>query len=184
MSILRKKVYQYLYTTLFAASVFLLSAQTPANREYQIKAVFIFNFTQFVEWPVNTFATPQSPLIIGVLGQDPFGSYLDETVANEKVNEHPMIIKRFRHVEDIKECHLLFIQSAETVKMPQIISSLKGRSILTISDASNFMKQGGMIRFFTIDNKIQFQINPEAAKASGLTISSKLLRLAEIVVPK
>jgi hypothetical protein len=184
MSDLRKRAYQYIYVTLLTASAFILSAQTPVNREYQIKAVFIFNFTQFVEWPANTFATPQSPLIIGILGQDPFGSYLDETVASEKVNEHPMIIKRFRRVEDVKECHLLFIHSAETAKMPQILSSLKGKSVLTISDASNFIKQGGMIRFFTIDNKIQFQINPEAAKTEGLTISSKLLRLAEIVVPK
>ncbi|MGN6646828.1 MAG: YfiR family protein [Cytophaga sp.] len=184
MSFLRKKTYQYIYAVLLAASAFILSAQTPVNREYQIKAVFIFNFTQFVEWPANTFATPQSPLIIGILGQDPFGSYLDQTIASEKVNGHPMIIKRFQRIEDIKECHLLFIHAAETVKMPQIISNLKGKSVLTVSDASGFIKQGGMIRFFTVDNKIQFQINPDAAKAAGLTISSKLLRLAEIVVPK
>src|SRR2546421_10219007 len=85
------------------------SAQTGPSREYQVKAVFLFNFAQFVEWPPAAFAGANSPLVIGILGQDPFGAYLDETVRNEKVNNRLLEIQRYHRVEDIKTCHILFI---------------------------------------------------------------------------
>lgn len=163
--------------------MFILSSQTPQVREYQIKALFLFNFTQFVEWPSDAFSEPNAPLVIGILGADPFGPYLDETIANEEANGHPLIIDRYRNMEEVKTCHILFINSQEINKVA-LNESLKERSILTVSDAPNFIQEGGMIRFFIKSNKIQFQINPNAAKMAGLNISSKLLRLAEIVIPK
>ena len=183
MSILKRVISKYLYSFLLGGCLFSLVAQMPANREYQVKAVFIFNFTQFVEWPANVFSGSNAPLVIGILGQDPFGSYIDQTVAGEKVKDHPLVVQRYRTIEEVKECHILFIDRTEAANMKHIVTSLKGKSILTVSDAANFIGQGGMIRFITESNKIQFQINPEAAKAANLTISSKLLRLAEIVVP-
>jgi hypothetical protein len=165
--------------------VLLLTAQTPGTREYQLKAVFIFNFTQFVEWPSASFSNAQSPLVIGILGKDPFGNYLEEALSNEKVNGHSLVAHRYNSIEEIeKECNLLYINLPESAKTEKALSSLKGHSILTVSDDPNFLKQGGMIRFYTKENKIQLQINPEAAKSANLTISSKLLRLAEIVTPK
>ena len=168
---------------LFICSMFL-SAQTSPSKEYQIKAVFLFNFTQFVEWPASAFSQSEMPLIIGVLGNNPFGNYLNEAVFNEKANNHPLIVQYYNTLEEIKNCHILFINLTEKGKLEQALKSLKGKSILTVSDASGFLKQGGIIRFFTQDNKIQFQINPEAAKEVELLVSSKLLRLAEIVIPK
>ena len=162
----------------------VLTAQIAPSQQHQVEAVFLFNFTQFVEWPANNFSTPETPLVIGVLGKNPFGTYLNETVSNEKVNQHPLIVQYYNTPEEIKTCHILFINLPETNKLEQVVTSLRGRNILTVSDAPNFLKQGGVIRFFTKDNKIQFQINPEAAKASDLIVSSKLLRLAEIVIPK
>src|SRR5258708_59565 len=84
-----------------------LPAQTAASKEYQIKAAFLYNFTQFVSWPPEAFSEPQSPLVIGILGDDPFGSFLDEMVSGEKVNNRPLVVKRYRSVEDIKGCHVL-----------------------------------------------------------------------------
>jgi hypothetical protein len=184
MSILRNILYKNLFASLLIGCAIFLSAQTPVSREYQVKAVFLFNFTQYVEWPVNAFPGSQSPLVIGILGEDPFGSFLDGTISGEVVSGHPLVIQRYRNAEDAKACHILFISRSEENNIPQIVSNLKGRNILTVSDAANFIQQGGMIRFITLNNKIQFQVNPEAAKAARLTISSKLLRLAEIVIPK
>jgi len=151
------------------------------SREYQIKAVFLFNFTQFVEWPDSVFHEPQTPLVIGILGEDPFGTYLDKTVLGEEINNHPLVIQRYRSVEEIKMCHILFISQTETDHLEEIFAGLKGRSILTVGEVADFTKQGGMIQFVTERNKIQLQINVEATREVDLTISSKLLRLAEIV---
>ena len=160
-----------------------LAAQPVATKEYQIKAVFLFNFSQFVEWPTNAFPETQTPLVIGVLGEDPFGTYLEETVRGETVNNHPLVIQHYRRAEDIKACHILFISQSEAGRLDRIFESLKGRNILTVGDVENFARRGGMIRFITEKNKIRLRINLEAAKAASLTISSKLLRPAEIVAP-
>jgi hypothetical protein len=163
--------------------MFHLSAQTPVTREYQVKAVFLFNFTHFIEWPAASFSADQAPFVIGILGKNPFGAYLEEIVSGEKVNGHTVTVQYYNNMEEIKTCHILFINLAEEKKMEQVVESLKGRNILTVSDAPDFSEQGGMIRLFARDNKIKFQINLEASKAASLTLSSKLLRLADIYVP-
>ncbi len=168
-------------------SVLLLSrgaaspAPTPSSPEYQLKAVFLFNFAQFVEWPPTAFPEAKTPVVIGVLGEDPFGAFLDETVRGEKVNNRPLVVQRFRRVEEIKTCHVLFVSRSERERLGQILPSLKGRNILTVGDAEDFAVRGGMIRFVTEKNKIRLRINVDAAKTADLTISSKLLRPAEIV---
>ena len=163
---------------------FVFPVQTTTSTEYQVKAVFLFNFTQFVQWPANAFPEEQAPLVIGVLGDDPFGLFLDETVQGERVNGHPLVVRRFLSAEDAKPCHILFINWGKGDRLKQILADLKGRSVLTVSDAADFARQGGMVRFFTENNKIRIRINLEATKAADLTISSKLLRFAEIVDPK
>jgi YfiR/HmsC-like len=156
-----------------------LAAQTNASPEYQLKAVFLFNFAQFVDWPAKAFPEPQPSLIIGVLGDDPFGSYLDETVRGEKANNRPLLVQRYRRVGDIKTCHVLFISRSESDRLEQILTGLKGRNILTVGDLEDFALHGGMIQLLTEKNKIRMRINLGAVKAANLTISSKLLRVAE-----
>jgi hypothetical protein len=158
-----------------------VSAQTGPSREYQVKAVFLFNFAQFVEWPPAAFAGANSPLVIGILGEDPFGAYLDETVRDEKVNTRPLEVQRYHRVDEIKTCHVLFISRSEANRLEQILASLKDRSILIVGDDEDFVQRGGMIRLATAQNKIRLIINIEAAKAANLTISSKLLRSADVV---
>ena len=156
-------------------------AQPAPAKEYQVKAVFLYNFAQFVEWPEAAFPETQTPLVIGVLGEDPFGGYLDETVRGEKVNNRPLVIERYRRAEEIKICHILFISRTEADRLEKIFAELKG-SILTVGDFEGFTKRGGMMRFVTEKNKTRLRINLEAAKAAKLTISSKLLRPAEIIM--
>ncbi len=161
-----------------------LQAQTgTASKEYKVKAVFLLYFTQFVEWRPAAFGSANAPFVIGILGDDPFGGYIDETVNNEKVSGHPIIVQRYHDVKEIKNCQILFINSADPERMKEDIASA-GTNTLTVGDAGGFVKMGGMIRFFTENNKIRLQVNPDAARAADLNISAKLLRVSDIFDPK
>jgi hypothetical protein len=120
----------------------------------------LFNFAQFVDWPPTAFPDRQTPLVIGILGQDPFGSYLDETVRGERVNNRPLIVRRYRRVEEIQTCHVLFISRSEADHLDQILASLKYRKILTVADGESPGRSSVMIRFVTQQNKIRLRINP------------------------
>jgi hypothetical protein len=159
-------------------------ASSAASREYGIKSVFLFNFARFVAWPPNAFAAADAPLVIGVLGEDPFGDSLDLAAKAEIVNGHRLVVRRFVRVEEIDTCHILFISRSESGRLEAIFSALNGRSTLTVSDLEDFATRGGMIRFVTDKNRIQLHINLQAAIAANLTLSSKLLRPAEIVGPR
>ena len=156
-------------------------AQYSRSREYNIKAVFLYNFTQFVEWPETAFPTPGSPFVIGIVGDDPFRTAIDAIVTGEKVKEHPIVVQRFATLKEVDNCHIIFVSGPEAESYAKSGSELRNKSILTVSDAPGFAKMGGMIRLVMQENKIKLQINPTVAKAAQLSISSKLLRLAEIV---
>lgn len=167
---------------LFIGLTLLVPGRVMAQtKEYEIKAVFLYNFARFVEWPTNAFATTNAPLVIGVLGQDPFGSYLDKTVEHETVNDRPLVVRRYERVEEVRDCHILFISSSEKGRLQQTLTGLQHRGILTVGEMEGFASQGGVLRFLTEDNKIKLRINLAAARTEHLTISSQLLKLAEIV---
>lgn len=160
------------------AAVFLCggSVHSAPASEYQVKAAFLFNFAKFVEWPPNAFRDADTPLVIGVLGHDPFGSYLDDIVRGERVNNRQLIIQRYRNLAEIKACHVLFISRSESDRLDQIVGDLRYRKILIVTDADGG-KGGVIIRFINEGSKIRFKIDVQAAKTANLTISSKLLRL-------
>lgn len=157
------------------------SAKAAISKEYQVKAVFIFNFTQFVKWPPTAFTAPDQPFRIGILGEDPYGDFLDETVKGEKVGTHPLVVQRCGRAEDARNCQILFIGRSEMGHLKEIFATLKGRNILTIGDAEGFVRAGGITRFVTEKNKVHLRISPKNAKKARLTVSSQILRLAEIV---
>lgn len=155
--------------------------QQPVSKEYQIKAVFLFNFTQFVQWPSAAFAAADSPLVIGVVGDNPFGPFLEETVKGEMIEKHNLVVERYTSVEDIKDCHILFVSFDDKQDVRAALARVAGRPVLTVSDGDNFERIGGMIRFFPESGRIRLRINVEPVDNAGLIVSSKLLRLAEIV---
>jgi hypothetical protein len=170
-------------------AILLHSAISPAPvqavspQEYQIKAVFLYNFALFVEWPASAFQDSQAPIVIGILGRDPFGTYLDEAIAGEKVNNRSLVIAHYNSVEEIQQCHILFISSSESTRLEAVLQSLGDRPILTVSDFEGFASRGGMVRFKNEKSKVRFRINVDSTTAANLTISSKLLRHADIVSP-
>lgn len=166
---------------LLLASELDASAQAIPSREYQVKAAFLFNFAQFVDWPSTAFAGDSAPLAICVLGDDPFGSYLDDIVRGEQVNSRRLTVQRFREPENARACQVLFVSRSQSKYLEKTLAALKAVQTLTVSDAVGFAERGGMIQLTTENGKIRLRINLDAAKASSLVISSKLLRSAEIV---
>jgi len=157
------------------------ASEATASPEFQVKAVFLFNFAQFVGWPPQAFENEQSPLVIGILGADPFGRFLDDVVRGESVSGHVLVVRRYRKIEDVEHCHVLFVSGSEGSHVAKIAQALRGRPILTVCDWEGLARHGAIVRFLNEDDRVRLQINLEAAKAAGLTISSKLLRSAEIV---
>jgi hypothetical protein len=115
------------------------------------------------------------------VGNDPFGSLLDQAVAGETVHNRKLVIKRDNSVEELKNCHVLFISKAERAQLPEILNALGNAPILTVSETEGFAIHGGVINFYIADNKVRFEINPDTAKRRGLKISSKLLNLGTVV---
>jgi hypothetical protein len=158
-------------------------AQAPKAPEYSLKAAYLLNFTQFVEWPSNVFASVDAPIVIGVLGEDPFGSALDQAVREKKVHGRSLEIRRSKQISDLRGCHVLFVCASEVKRLSEILAAARRSGILTVSDIDRFVEQGGVISFVTENNKVRFEINMNAAAAAELRISAQLLRLAKKVWP-
>lgn len=180
---MRSKTVFYIITGIFAAVCFLTPnhSQCSSINEYEIKAAFLLNFARFVEWPSTSFADSDSPLVIGVLGNDPFGSALDNAIQNERVKGRRLVVRRSSQLSDLKGSHILFVSSSEQSRIGWIIREVSDRSILSVSDVSGFANRGGIVNFIVGDRKIGFEINIAAINKAGLKVSSQLLKLAKIV---
>jgi hypothetical protein len=157
-------------------------AQSGPPSEYEIKAAFLYNFAKFIEWPTDQFVAPGSPIVIGVVGQDPFDGVLDQTVKDKTINGRSLLIKRSNAVQDLKSCHILFVSPSEKKRLPQIMSGLAQASVLTVSETEQFLQEGGIINFVIENNRVRFDINKGMADRARIRISSKLLGLAKSVV--
>jgi hypothetical protein len=153
-------------------------AQEAQPSEYQLKAAFIYNFAKFVQWPEKALPPDDSPLVIGILGENPFHDDLSRVVSGKKVDEHPLIIRPVRVAAEATNCHTLFISASQKPRLTQILKDLRGASVLTVSEMDGFTEAGGMINFVREGTKVRFRINNEAAAKVGLKVSSKLLMLA------
>jgi hypothetical protein len=155
-----------------------LAAQ--AIDEYRLKAAVLYNFAKFVEWPADAFTRPDAPLVVCVLGSDPFGSALDDTLRGHAVGTHPAQVRR---VGDVTPgCHVLFVSSSEMRRLPVVLDRLQSASVLTMAETKGFPEQGGMVRLLTEDDHIRFEINIGAAERAHLKISARVMALAAAVV--
>ena len=165
----------------------------PAASEYEVKAAFLFHFTQFTDWPAALFEKTGGRIVIGVLGADPFGSDLDRAVRGKTVQGRPLAVQRFPRAEDVGPCQVLFIGESDRKRLRVILDSLKGKPVLTVGESDQFLAlgheaapdqflaQGGIIAFLREDEHIRFSINLDAADRSALKFSAKLLKVARSV---
>jgi hypothetical protein len=158
-----------------------LSAQAASSAEYRIKAVFLFNFVQFVEWPASAFANERAPLVICVVGDDPFGDALDETIEGESIEKRKLLVRRVSHREGLHRCHLLFVSRSEQARLGEVFQAVGSSApVLTVSDIDGFVERGGTIGFFLERKRVRFEISPAHAQNRGLKLSSQLLGLGRI----
>jgi hypothetical protein len=150
------------------------------SREYAVKAAFLYNFAKFVDWPPESFKIEASPLVLGILGVDPFGAVL-ETLKGKTVKGHKLVIRKLPRLENFEDCQILFISGSEKDSVRPILAAVKSHPILTVSDIDRFAQQGGMIGLVAVDNNINFEINLDTVQRSKLKVSSQLLKLAKII---
>jgi len=149
--------------------------------EYEVKATFLFNFTKFTDWPDSAFASATAPIVIGIVGEDPFGTTMDNVVRGEVVRDRKLVVKRLRADEDLQSCHVLFISRSEKERVPAVLKRVKGHPILMVGDTTDFAEKGGMVGLVLANESVKLEVNQGATEQAGLQISAKLLKLARIV---
>jgi YfiR/HmsC-like len=161
----------------------LYSQGNPAPRqriapEYEVKAAFLLNFARFVEWPSFGEVPSSAPFSICILGDDPFGQTLDQIVRGEKIDNRPLAVRRVRRPQD--QCQVLFVPASES-DVARILKEV-GPGVLTVGEAPDFLRNGGMIDFVVENRRVRFDVNRAAAERASLRISSRLLGVARSVV--
>jgi hypothetical protein len=152
-----------------------------APSEYQVKAAFLYNFANFVQWPDDALGSAGAPLRVCVLGADPFGVALDDAFRGQIVQQRPVLIARGPTLATVGRCHILFLSQSEQARWPDLVKALRGMPTLTVADGAPLVRLGGMVSFVIEAKRVRFEINRGAAEHAGLRVSSKLLALARIV---
>jgi hypothetical protein len=156
-------------------------SQTTPTSEYAVKAAFLYNFAKFVEWPADTFRGPREPVTFCIMGDDPFGPELDQTIAGKTVMGRRIVVRRLAGTARMDECRILFVSSSERPRIDQVLAAVADRAVLTVGEDETFVRAGGMIGFVLRENRVRFWIDRGAAARARLSISSQLLELAEVV---
>ncbi len=157
-----------------------VASSSIGSTEYNLKAAYLYQFTKFTQWPSQLFSDQDSPIQICILGKDPFGKSLD-SFSNRVSQGRKLSIKYLPSLQNITNCHVVFISRSEDQKLPQILHRIEGSPVLSVSDIDNFAHRGGIIGFVPRQRKVGLEINIEASHASGTKISSKLLEVATLV---
>jgi hypothetical protein len=169
------------WTALAAAAALVLGAPGAAYaqfQEFQVKAVYLYKFAPFVDWPANAFPSPASPLVLCVAGEDPFGAMLDRAVAGQKIGARPIQVRRLARGEKAAGCHILYLGGSKAQAIADGLAGVRGAPVLTVTDGAVAGDDRGVIHFVVRDRNVRFEIDDAAAARNGLNISSKLLSLA------
>lgn len=160
------------------------SADSAVSKEYQIKAAFIYNFTKFVEWPARSFPDTNSPIVIGVMGHNPFADELEKIAKDHTVNGRGILVKNLTSAAEAETVHLLFINAGDEDRWYEAFKSLRKSAILTVGESERFAQLGGIINFTRQGDKVRLEINLEPMEEAGLKINAQLLKLATVVRKK
>jgi len=165
-----------------AGSVY--AAEPPTLSERQVKALFLFNFAKYVDWPAGAFTNSSAPIVIDVVGEDGFSDEFRRVAGDRTVNDRKVVIKQIEDTADLKDCQILFVGSSEKEHLTEILEKVKNSAVLTVGETDRFLIQDGMINFTKKENKIRLEINLVPAQRVNLKLSSKLLTVADVVLGK
>ena len=171
----------WLWFVVLLVALVIAEAGAPFPSESDVKAVYLFRFAEYVDWPPESFAGPESPIIIGVLGDRIISQALEATVQDEQVRNRRFVVRTLSRVEEARNCHIVFIGRAEAGSVGELLTRSRSTPVLTVSDLERFADRGGIIRFVNEGGKVRLRINLDAARTARLTVSSKLLRVADVV---
>lgn len=155
-------------------------AQAQEVPEYQLKAAFLYNFAKFTEWPQSAFKDRDAPLVIGILGKDPFGANID-FLNNKIVKNRKLAVQRFNQVDELETCHILFVCASEKKRLAEILEAVNDSTLLTVGDMDAFIESGGIIRFMIENENLGFAVNAEALRHAAFKISTQLLKFGQLV---
>jgi hypothetical protein len=158
-----------------------LGADLPVSKEYQLKAAFLYNFTKFVEWPPQRFVDETSPIVIGVLGRNPFGDELEEIVQGRKINGRAIAIRPLTAAAEACAVHVVFVCGGAEPQLANARDALRTAGVLTVGESDMFTALGGIITFVLETGRVRFEINQDSGESAGLKISAQLLKLATAV---
>lgn len=152
--------------------------------EYAVKAGYLLNFARYAEWRADAFASPTAPILICVLGEDPFGELLDRVVGGRVSQNRPVSLRRSSRVEELRDCHVVFISRSERKELPTILATLRGTHAMTVCDVDALFDPGVMIKLAVVEEAVRFEVRLEPAERAGLRFSSRMLDAALRVWPR
>ncbi len=165
---------------LLAPAASLRAADEP-TREQQVRAAFVFNFMQFVEWPADAFADEKAPLVVGMVGGETFGAAMEKALGGKAIGGRGIVLKRYATAGQIENgCHVVVLALPDRESFRLVRERVGGTPALLVGEGESFCRDGGMIRLFNEENRVRFEINPHAAERAKLKIAAKLLKLAKI----
>jgi hypothetical protein len=171
-----------LLAAFFAAGVTGASRAEPAGpSEYALKAVNIYKFLKFTDWPETAFASSNAPIRIGVLGDDAFGAMVEKVMANESIHDRPVVVRPAKKIEEMTDCHVIFVGKSEKPQTGHIVSVCENLPVLILGESDGFAEAGGIVNFYLQDKSVRFEVNLEAMRKHSLKIDSSLLDIGKIV---
>lgn len=185
----RTKTLVFLILTIsYASFSFTYAADTLTASEYQMKGLIIRAIAKFSPWPEDAFENGTAPIVFGILGEVPFGNYLETEIFNAgKIKGRDVVVRRFSKLGDLQDIHILFISNSEQSELSRILQTVRQRPILTIGDMDDFAVRGGILHLHLLKGKVAYDLNRAAATQARLTINAQILQLANKIhmkVPK
>ena len=168
-----------------AGLVATCKAQSAAEAlEYRIKAAFVCKFASYVEWPAQVFTRPDSPIVIGVIGPDAVVDELARTAAGLSADGRSLVVRKLRPADPPASAHVVYIAHSEESRLAETLAAVKNQPVLVVTESNHALALGSMINFIVVDDKVRFDIAPQAAESSRLRISARLLGVARILFGK
>lgn len=157
-------------------------AEDAGSLEHRVKAAFLYRFASYVKWPPTAFARPDTPFTIAVMGAEGVAAELEQTVLGRTVGDRVVAVKRIKPGDSLSGVHMLFVGKAEAARLAQLVQAAQTRSILTVTESEEALRQGSVINFIVAEQRVRFAISLDSAEKSGLKLSSRLLAVAQQVV--
>ncbi len=174
-----------LYILIIPACICILPINAMSQTsDYDVKAVLLWRIAQFMEWPDQTKTIDESEFfVIAVIGKNPFGTILEDVYLDvgQKIKNKKVKIRYFTEIDQIGQCHLLFISGSEEKRLDDILTHTKGKRILIVGDTKNFAKKGVHVNFITSKDKIKFELNESSVAAEGFNVDYHLRSIARVV---